>query len=119
MPIDILEVLGSLRPSDDWGPAAQTGATLPQIAAAWRGANPPPTQAELDAEWVRLEATRTARMETANPERTAMRMVVAQLVLDCSAYAALAPPTGAQTTAFCAKVSVWLPKIVRRLAQLD
>lgn len=59
--MDIPTVLASLRPGEDWGPCAQSDSTYAALAATWRGASPVPAEADMLAEWDRLESTRVVR----------------------------------------------------------
>ncbi len=57
-PIDLPQVLAVLRPSEDWGPLAQTGVDYATFAAKWRGASAVPTLAQMQVTWDSLEAGR-------------------------------------------------------------
>lgn len=60
--MDIPQVLEVLRPSEDWGPMAQTGVSYADFAPHWRGTSAVPTEAEMLAEWDALVATAADRL---------------------------------------------------------
>lgn len=117
--MDIPIVLASLRPGEDWGPCAQTDSTYEKLAAKWRGTSPVPTRAEMQAEWVRLEAARVEREANAEPEKRALRELAAAATAANLAYLSLPTPTAAQQRQQLERVTMQLNAIIARLIQVN
>lgn len=90
--MDIPQVLAALRPTDDWGPGANTSSTYAELVAGWRGANPCPSEEEMAATWADIEANRataeaarrrqeaiTTLLTSNEPRDVALRMLIRDL----------------------------------------
>ena len=91
--MDIPLVLERLRPSEDWGPCAQSDSTYERLAATWRGQTACPTLAEMQATWATIQSEQPAKetqakhdkakglLMSADPDRVMLRAIL-QVVME-------------------------------------